>query len=196
MPLTLCNIPTLSFPITVTTAFLLFTSNRIYIINSKEIAQLYTNEFEQMLNGKFHNAKLKNNSQNRFKLGNNEIEIYFSPQDKSATRIIQLINNAKSYIYIPTFLITHKGITDSLIKAQKRNVDIKIIIDANSVNTRNTKHKIIRENNIALKAENYAGKLHSKTIIIDDEYIVIGSMNFSNSGENKNDENMVVIKNT
>lgn len=173
-----------------------YDANDVIIINSKEIAKLYKNEFEQMLNGKFHNAKLKNNSQNKFKLGNNEIEIYFSPQDKSATRIIQLINNAKSYIYIPTFLITHKGITDSLIKAKMRNVDIKIIIDANSVNTRNTKHKIIRGNNIALKAENYAGKLHSKTIIIDDEYIVIGSMNFSNSGENKNDENMIVIKNT
>ena len=31
-------------------------------------------------------------------------------------------------------------------------------------------------------------------MIIDDEYTIIGSMNFSNSGENYNDENFVVIE--
>ncbi len=169
--------------------------NDVAIINSPEIAKLYEAEFEQLLNGKFHSAKIKHNLPNKFILGSSEIEVYFSPQDKSSKRIIELINNAKNYIYAPTFLITHKDITDALIKAKKRNIDVKIIIDANSVNTRNTKHKLLRENGVLLKAENYAGKLHSKTIIIDDEYLIIGSMNFSNSGDNKNDENMLVIKN-
>ena len=68
-----------------------------------------------------------------------------------------------------------------------------MIIDANSVNTRNSKHKLLRSNGIPLKAENYAGKLHSKSIVIDDKYLIIGSMNFSNTGENKNDENMLVF---
>ena len=121
--------------------------------------------------------------------------MYFSPQDKSSSRIVELINGAKNYVYMPTFLITHNNITQALISARKRNVDVRVIIDANSVNTRNTKHKLLKENGILLKAENYAGKLHSKTVIIDDEYLIIGSMNFSNSGENKNDENMLVIKN-
>lgn len=34
-----------------------------------------------------------------------------------------------------------------------------------------------------------------KSIIIDDKYFIAGSMNFSNSGENKNDENMVIVEN-
>ncbi len=38
--------------------------------------------------------------------------------------------------------------------------------------------------------------MHSKSIIVDDKYVITGSMNFSNSGENKNDENMVIIKNS
>ena len=37
--------------------------------------------------------------------------------------------------------------------------------------------------------------MHSKSIIIDDKYVVTGSMNFSNSGENKNDENTIIIEN-
>lgn len=168
--------------------------NNIIIIKSKEVAELYSKEFEQMLKGKFHSAKEKISQNRTFKLGNSIIEIYFSPKDKSSYRIVQLIKNSHKYIYIPTFLITHSEITTELINAKKRGVDVRIIIDANSTTTKNSKHKILRSNGIPLKTENYAGKLHSKMIIIDDEYTITGSMNFSNSGENKNDENLLIIK--
>ena len=169
--------------------------NDVVVLNSREIAELYEAEFEQMLNGRFHNYKTRHKLPNKFILNNSGIEVYFSPQDKASHRIVELINNAKNYIYVPTFLITHEDITQALISAKKRNVDVRIIIDANSVNTRNTRHQLLRKNGILLKAENYAGKFHSKTMIIDNEYLIIGSMNFSNSGENKNDENLIVIKN-
>jgi phosphatidylserine/phosphatidylglycerophosphate/cardiolipin synthase-like enzyme len=168
--------------------------NDVIIINSKEIANLYKTEFEQMLNGKFHTKKVKSGLNNHFKLGNSEIEVYFSPQDKPSSRIIQLIDSSKSYVYIPTFLITHTEISQALIRAKHRGIDVRVIIDANSTSTRNSKHTTLRKEGILLKTENYAGKLHAKTIIIDDEYLISGSMNFSNSGENKNDENLLIIK--
>ena len=171
-----------------------FDVNSIIIIKSKEVANLYTKEFEQMLNGKFHTEKNIFTTNRKFLLDNSEIEIYFSPKDKPTNRILELIKNAKTYIYIPTFLITHNEIATELINAHNRGVDVRIIIDANSVTTRNTKHSQLRKSGIMLKTENYAGKLHAKTMIIDDTYFVSGSMNFSNSGANKNDENLVIIK--
>ena len=173
-----------------------FDVNDIIIINSKEIANLYYAEFEQMLNGKFHKLKSKLNLQNKFAIGNTNVEIYFSPKDKVDDRIINLINSSKSYIYIPTFLITHSKIAEALIQAKNRGVDVRVIIDANSTSTRNSKHALLRSNGILLKTENYAGKLHIKSMIIDDKYLVTGSMNFSNSGVNKNDENILVIENS
>ena len=171
-----------------------FDINSIIIIKSKEVANLYTKEFEQMLNGKFHTEKNIFTTNRKFLLDNSDIEIYFSPKDKPTNRILELIKNAKTYIYIPTFLITHNEIATELINAHNRGVDIRIIIDANSVTTRNTKHSQLRKSGIMLKTENYAGKLHAKTMIIDDTYFVSGSMNFSNSGANKNDENLIIIK--
>ena len=50
------------------------------------------------------------------------------------------------------------------------------------------------QNGLQVKTENYAGKLHSKSLIIDDRITVIGSMNFSSSGDRRNDENVVVVK--
>ncbi len=172
-----------------------FNSNSMVVIDSPEIANIYKTEFENMFNGKFHNDKpsIKNKVVN---VSGVNVTVYFSPQDKGTKNaIIPLINNAKSYIYIPTFVLTDKGVTASLIEAKKRGVDVKIIIDALNASVQHSKHKELRGGGIPVKTENYAGKMHSKSIIIDDEYTIIGSMNFSNSGENRNDENLIVIEN-
>lgn len=172
-----------------------FNSNSIIVLNSPEIARIYKQEFEQMLLGNFHNAK-KIYPNKRIKLADTFIEVFFSPQDKSLTNaVIPLIKNAKHYIYIPTFVLTEKRVTEELIKAKNRGVEVKIIIDALNASIRHSKHQELRKGGLAVKTENFAGKMHSKSMIIDDKYTIIGSMNFSNSGENKNDENIVLIEN-
>lgn len=177
------------------TGFSGFNSNCIFFINSKEIANIYEKEFNQMLQGKFHNSKSQI-SHTTVVLGDTKVTPLFSPKDKIITNnVLPLIQNAKKYVYIPTFIITHEELTNELINAKKRGVDVKLIIDATNVYSRKSKIKELRNAGVPVKVENYAGKMHSKSIIIDDEYIVAGSMNFSNSGENKNDENVLIIEN-
>lgn len=168
-----------------------FNSNAILIINSPRIAQNYEQEFNLMYNGKFHKSKSEISDK-----GDGMVNVYFSPKDKAiTTQIIPLVKSAKKYIYIPAFLITHKGLADSLISASHRGVTVKIILDATNTHTSSSKMKTLRSAGIQIKTENLAGKLHSKSVIIDDQYTIIGSMNFSKSGEWVNDENLVIIKN-
>ena len=172
-----------------------YNGNVVFLINSKEVAEYYEKEFEQMLSGKFHNEKVPFGLPNEFTVGDTKISVYFSPYDKGSTHIIPLIDGAKSYVYAPIYLITHDDIAQALINAKQRGVDVKVIIDATNTTATHTKHSELRQNNIPVKTETFAGKLHSKSLIIDDKYIVAGSMNFSNSGENWNDENMLIIEN-
>lgn len=168
-----------------------FNSNAIIAINSPNVAKIYKQEFNQMYEGKFHSYKL---SFQKESIPN--MKIYFSPQDKTITYgILPLINSAQHYIYIPAFIITEKRVVTALIEAKNRGVDIKIIVDALNASNKYSKHNELRNAGIPVKAENYAGKMHSKTMIIDDEYLVIGSMNFSKNGELKNDENTIILKN-
>ena len=167
-----------------------FNSNAIILIYSEKIANIYSQEFEQMYSGKFHKQKSKICDKQE-----NNISVYFSPQDKAiTTQVIPLVDSAQKYVYIPAFLITHKGLSDSLINASKRGVAVKIILDSTNTHTPSSKMKMLRAAGIQVKTENLAGKLHSKSIIIDDSCTIIGSMNFSRSGEGVNDENLIVIK--
>lgn len=174
-----------------------FNSNSVIIIKSEKVADIYTQEFNQMYNSKFHNLKSRVPNKENITLGNSNLSIYFSPTDKTIqNQLIPLINNSKKYIYIPAFIISNKNLSLALVNAKKRGVNVKIIVDATNAKNNYSQHKNLRMSKIPIKTENYAGKLHSKAIIIDDLYTVIGSMNFSNSGENKNDENVVIVKNS
>lgn len=176
------------------TGFSGFNSDCVIFINSAETAKIYQEEFDQMIEGKFHTLK-SNVNHKTLLLGQTKLTPLFSPKDKIITNnIIPLINNAKNYIYIPTFIITHEELSYSLINAKKRGVDVKLIVDATNTNASRSKVKMLREAGIPVKIENYAGKVHSKSIIIDDKYVIAGSMNFTKSGENKNDENSVIIE--
>ena len=94
-----------------------------------------------MYNGKFHIDKTKTDRKS-IKFDNTVLNIYFSPQDKSLRNgVIPLIKGAKNYIFIPTFLITDKNVTDALINAKNRGVDIKIIADALNASAIHSKHK-------------------------------------------------------
>ena len=168
-----------------------FNSNNIIVINSTNIAKIYKTEFEQMFNGNFHSAKIPtvNNKANN-------MQIYFSPQDKTISNaVLPIIENAKSYIYIPIFVITENRVVEALISAKQRGVDVRLISDALNASGKYSKIKVLRANGIPVKVENYAGKMHSKTMIADDKYSIMGSMNFSKSGEIKNDENTIVLEN-
>lgn len=168
-----------------------FNSNNIIVINSPDVAKIYKTEFEQMFNGNFHSAKIPTANNKA-----NNMQIYFSPQDKSiSSAVLPIIENAKDYIYIPIFVITENRVVEALIKAKQRGVDIRLISDALNASSKHSKIKVLRANGIPVKIENYAGKMHSKTMIADDKYSIIGSMNFSKSGETKNDENTIVLEN-
>lgn len=177
------------------TGFSEFNSNCVFLIKSPEIARIYKQEFNQMLSGKFHQEKITIQTKT-ININDTKVTPYFSPKHKTITKeIIPLINSAKNYIYIPTFLLTHDGLANALINAKNRNVTVKIITDATNINSTRSKIKLLRNSGIEIKTENFAGKMHAKTILIDDKYIIAGSMNFSNSGENRNDENCLIIEN-
>ena len=167
-----------------------FNSNVVVKINSAGIADIYRREFEQMYNGKFHKSKSKIKDKEF-----DNISIFFSPNDKPLNNaVIPIIKDSKKYIYMPAFIISDSSLANELIKAKNRGVDVKIIIDAIFASNNYSLHEKLRSAGIPVKIENYAGKMHSKSIISDDKYIITGSMNFSKAGNEKNDENLLVIK--
>ena len=173
-----------------------YNANNVVVIDSENIALLYQKEFNQMfIEKRFQNKKYKNSFKD-IKVDNSIISLFFSPKSDTYNKAVKnLITNAKKYIYIPIFYLTHKQLFKDLKDAHKRGVDIKIILDASASGNRYSIHKQLQKIGVSVKIENFKGKMHIKSMIIDDKYFISGSMNYTDAGVNKNDENTLIVYN-
>jgi len=174
-----------------------YNANNTVVIKNSRVVKVYQNEFNQMYYERKFNTHKEINTYKNIKDDNSTISIYFSPKSNTYTNAIkELVDNANEYIYIPIFYLTHKQLAKDLIKAYHRGVEIKIILDASAAGNKYSAHQQLREEGIMVKVENFRGKMHIKSMIIDDKVFISGSMNLTKSGESKNDENTLIIFNT
>ena len=175
-----------------------YNANVVASIKSKFIAEHYLIEFEQMFtDGSFHRSKEKlKKKEIKTNINGQNVELFFSPQGYAMYRgVIPLIKDAKKSIDVSIFFLTHKNISKELVAAKNRGVDVRVIIDATSATNGYSKHNYLRENGIPVKVENWGGKMHMKSAIIDGKHLILGSMNWTSAGESKNDENTLIIRN-
>lgn len=95
---------------------------------------------------------------------------------------LNIINSAKDYVYIMTpYLIIDTDMINSLLRAAKRGVDIRIIVpgipDKKIVYTLTTSFfKVLHEGGVKIYKYN-SGFVHSKVFVSDDVRSVVGTIN-------------------
>lgn len=154
--------------------------NNAVLIESKVLASAYLEEFEEMKSGVFHKG-----SQGSAKtlLNGSLIEVYFCPEDNCKEAVINVLDKARSSIDVMVFSFTDDNI-GSLLLEKSNDLDVRLIFDP-----RMDKYSEF------LKLENFSKKMkvHHKVFIIDKEIVITGSYNPSKNGDERNDENVVII---
>ena len=170
-----------------------YNANVVAVVNSPQLAEVYSVEFEQMWEGRFHQLK-KSDGIEQFAIGETDVAVWFSPQDGALRRGVHtLISGARHSINLAIFYLTDKDVAHALIAARERDVDVRVVIDATAARSEYSKHEHLREAGIPVKVENWGSKMHMKAAAIDDRTVVVGSMNWSFSGDKVNDENTLVL---
>lgn len=172
-----------------------YDNNNMIRINSLELAKNYLDEFNEMfLEYRFSRGSVENTSFPQLFLNGSLVETYFSPEDGTAKRIIELIQSAEQDIYILAYSFTSDEIADAIIERAQSGVDIKGVMDAGQYRSNTgTEFDRLVASGVDIYLDGNPDNMHHKVIIIDDEILITGSYNFSYSAENKNDENTLII---
>lgn len=175
-----------------------YNANAVIILESREAAEIYTREFEQMWSGSYHESKAgAPNSPDQIRVMDTSIEIWFSPQDRAMQFAIRpFITSAKKSLNIAAFFLTDKWVVADIIAAHRRGVEVRILVDATSAQNAYSKHQLLREAGVSVKFENWGGKMHMKAASADRQSLVVGSMNWTSAGNYNNDENTLVVAST
>jgi len=155
--------------------------NNVVIIDSKTLAKAYQKEFEELASGTFHGGS---SNPGLVKFNGELLEAYFCPEDNCKDHVMDVLNSAQESIHFMTFAFTDDDIGDLLLK-KANNIEIKGVFDP-------------RKNHYSeyekLKEFSIINKVHHKTFIVDGKIVITGSYNPSRNGNERNDENVIIIR--
>jgi phosphatidylserine/phosphatidylglycerophosphate/cardiolipin synthase-like enzyme len=178
-------------------------NNNMLIIYSENIANNYNSEFNENLNqNKFQKKKTSfdfpktnlttnpNTNQTQSYL----IDIEMCPSDKCRTKTLDILNKAEKEILFANFVLTQNDIEKLLVSKANNNITVQGVIENR---LKNSKGAMIKELNqsFSISIDKNKNSMHHKFFIVDELYVITGSMNPSASGTNGNDENLIIIEN-
>ena len=163
-------------------------NNNMLILYSKYIAENYEEEFQELRNQQFGSGS--NVKYPVVILNGKRIENYFCPEDSCKDHIIEVLGKAEKSIYFMTFSFTHDEIGNALLKKDKEGIEIKGIFEKQQNSQYSQYEKL---SNLNVKWDNNKYKVHHKVFIVDEKIVIAGSMNPTISGDERNDENILII---
>lgn len=174
-----------------------YNCNAAVLVRSAALAAAFGREFDDLYAGRFHRAKPPRRAVFIPRLADGtRLEAAFAPVDDPVTRVlVPAIEGAVGTIDASIFMFTHAAVAGALIAAHERGVTVRVIVDATGAANAYSQHAALREAGIAVKVENWPGKLHQKTLIIDGYRAVLGSLNWTKAGNADNDESVIVVDN-
>jgi len=124
-----------------------------------------------------------------------DIRVYFSPHGGCTEAVVRAVNAAQRQVLVEAYSFTSEPIAVALIEAEKRGVDVEVILDRSQEQARGSDADLISESGIPTFIDSAYRIAHDKVMIIDGNKVITGSFNFTKSAEEYNAENLLVISN-
>jgi phosphatidylserine/phosphatidylglycerophosphate/cardiolipin synthase-like enzyme len=122
------------------------------------------------------------------------IDVYFSPRGGATEAVVAEIAKAKTEILVQAYSFTSAPIAKALIDAGRRGVRIEAVLDKSQRRERYTAATFLHNSRIPVRIDDRHAIAHNKIIIIDRRVLITGSFNFTKAAEEKNAENLLIIK--
>jgi phosphatidylserine/phosphatidylglycerophosphate/cardiolipin synthase-like enzyme len=185
--------------------------NSAIAVQDQSLARVYTMEFNEMWGSAtmtpgtalFGNRKT-DNTPHFLRIAGKDVQSYFSPSDNVNGHLIETIQTADNDLHVSSMLITRSDVARAIRdQVQLRSIAActeGVTNDTSATDGSGNSFRIIRSaigNRMILKRT--SGIYHHKYVIADagasqsDPTIFLGSHNWTNSADNENDENTLII---
>ena len=122
------------------------------------------------------------------------IEVAFSPNNGATAIVVKALEEAKESILVQAYSFTSAPIAKALVDAKTRGVDVKVILDKSQLQERYTSATFIANHDIPVRIDMQHAIAHNKVIIYDEQNVITGSFNFTRAAEERNAENVLVLR--
>ncbi len=156
--------------------------NLVIGFKSKEIAS-FLQEKTPLKSGQF-----------RTSVGGQDVEIHLLPSRGALDDLKRKITQATKTLRIALFTLTHPELTDEIINAKNRGVDVTVILDMHSSLGASAKAlKSLEQEDVNVLLSQGLQLMHHKFAYIDDRMLISGSANWTKSAFTKNHDCLITL---
>jgi len=124
----------------------------------------------------------------------NTWEVCFTPGGDCTHKIVNEIQKAQKHIRVQAYSFTSRPITEALIEANKRGVDVQVIVDESNEEPKYQMDDFLKDQGVAVFTDKKHAIAHNKVILIDEKTVITGSFNFTKAAQERNAENLIILK--
>jgi phosphatidylserine/phosphatidylglycerophosphate/cardiolipin synthase-like enzyme len=118
----------------------------------------------------------------------------FSPGNACKRIILSHLESARKSLDICVFTISDNEISDAVLKAHERGVEVRIITDNDKATDEGSDVLTLANNGIEVRVDTTSNHMHHKFSVSDKSSLITGSFNWTRSAELHNQENILEIR--
>lgn len=166
-------------------------NENVIALDSPEIARVFATKFERLYaDGAERSKHPSETSQLRY-----GVRTFFAPEDPTLETLASTLSGAKRSIRFMTFLLSVDGLADVLRKQAANGVRVQGITERSLVRTSKVTRELLEADspNLEIRVDANPRYLRHNCVIVDDQVVLLGSMNMSRVGATRNDENLILV---
>ena len=121
-----------------------------------------------------------------------ESQAYFTPGDDCPRHLIRMLGETRQKLDICVFTITDNRVSDAIVDAYDRKVQVRIISDDDKAQDVGSDVERFKRLGIPVRSDAAQSHMHHKFAVMDNKKLLTGSYNWTRSASEYNEENILV----
>jgi phosphatidylserine/phosphatidylglycerophosphate/cardiolipin synthase-like enzyme len=120
--------------------------------------------------------------------------VCFTPAGNCTDLMVNAVGGAKTSILVQAYSFTSAPIAKALLDAHKRGVQVQVILDKSQRTEKYSSADFLANQGVPTLIDANHAISHNKVMVIDGETVLTGSFNFTKAAQEKNAENLLIIR--
>jgi phosphatidylserine/phosphatidylglycerophosphate/cardiolipin synthase-like enzyme len=170
--------------------------NNVLVIRSPEVAAIYEREFQEMWDGQFGPKSPSQLAEQNAVVEGTPIRVVFTPEDGALEQaIVPLVASAQFEVRFLAFSFTDFPLAEAMIQRAQAGASVSGVYEKVGSDTDAAEFDTLFCAGIPVRRDGNPSFMHNKIIIVDQRYVITGSLNYSTNAEESNDENVIILDN-
>jgi phosphatidylserine/phosphatidylglycerophosphate/cardiolipin synthase-like enzyme len=122
------------------------------------------------------------------------VTVCFTPGGNCTDAIVHALGDAQRSILVQAYAFTSAPIAKALLDAHQRGVQVQVILDKSQRTEKDSAADLLANQGVPTTIDAEHAISHNKVIILDGETVITGSLNFTKAAQEKNAENVLIIR--